>query len=257
MHMEQEDVQQLTKKERRELRRQERSNEQEKMRARRRATRAALWGGTAVGIALVITGIVFLVLRGSDNSEINSTTLSVSSGDWIKGNPEARVALIEYGDFQCPACASFYPVVKAISGEFKDNVAVVFRHFPLSQIHKNANLSSRAAEAAGLQGKFWEMHDKLFERQKVWADLSDEKAKELFISYVSEIGLDTERFKQDIESDAVRSAVEEDYNEGLKARVNGTPTFFLNGSRISNPSNYDEFKSLIESKLSDANIPTS
>lgn len=249
--MEQEiDIQQLTKKERRELRRQERATEIEKMKSRRRIKRSALWGGSIFGIVLVVAGLIFVVMKGSGVSQDNGVTTSgLSSGDWIKGNPNASVVLIEYGDFQCPACASFYPTVKTLVEEFKESVAFSYRHFPLSQIHKNAELAGRITEAAGLQGKFWEMHDTLFERQKEWSNERD--AKEIFLRYAVDLGLDMERFKTDLESDTVKSAVDEDYNEGIRARVNGTPTFFLNGSRISNPANYDEFRTIIQNKINE------
>ena len=169
---------------------------------------------------------------------------SVSEADWVKGNKDSKVSLIEYSDLQCPACGAYYPVTKKLLTEFGESIIFAYRHFPLRQIHFNSQISAQAAEAAGLQGKFWEMHDLLFERQEKWAEEKDPKA--LFKQYAQELGLDVEQFKGDLESEKVRNEVEGDFQSGLKSGVNATPTFFLNGKKIQNPRTFEEFKSIIE-----------
>jgi len=204
----------------------------------------AFWGISA----LVLGGMVFgMVKIASRNSPNNKQPLSLASAviesDWIKGNKESKVIITEYSDFQCPACASYYGLVKQLHKDFGDRIAFVYRHFPLRQIHANAEIAALSAEAAGKQGKFWEMHDMIFENQKKWE--GDKNAKEIFIGYAEELGLNAEQFKQDLDSKEVKEKVEADYQSGVKAGVNHTPTFFVNGGEIQNPRSYEEFKNII------------
>ncbi|MBI4114327.1 MAG: DsbA family protein [Candidatus Niyogibacteria bacterium] len=239
----------LTKKERRELRRQERRSDQERSKRSRGVKRLLIWGAVVVGLGILVYGIVVGVSnRPASSRDAPSSVIGIQKGEWIKGAETARVVVTEYGDFQCPACRSYFPVVKALSEEFAgENVVFAYRHFPLRSIHKNAQDAARASEAAGLQGKFWEMHDILYERQDDWA--KKRNPRDLFIAYAGEIGVDMSRFESDFESDAVNLAVEDDYSNGISAGVNATPSFFINGSYINNPSNYEEFKSIIEQSL--------
>lgn len=170
--------------------------------------------------------------------------------DWVKGNASATITLVEYSDFQCPACAYYYPFVKKLEEEFGSDIKIVYRQFPLTTIHANALIAAYASEAAGLQGKFWEMHDKLFENQSQWS--LDSEPFTVFLKYAIEIGLDTEQFKTDILSQAVADSVKSDVQSGLDVGLNGTPSFFLNGEKIKNLSNYEEFsqpvKEAVESR---------
>ena len=204
----------------------------------------AFWGISA----LVLGGMVFgMVKIASRNSPNNKQPLSLASAviesDWIKGNKESKVIITEYSDFQCPACASYYGLVKQLHKDFGDRIAFVYRHCPLRQIHANAEIAALSAEAAGKQGKFWEMHDMIFENQKNWE--GDKNAGEIFIKYAEEVGLNIEQFKQDLDSKEVKDKVEADYQSGVKAGVNHTPTFFVNGGEIQNPRSYEEFKNII------------
>lgn len=210
----------------------------------------AFWGISV----LVLGGMVFGMVKVASRNSVNSNTpLSLVSaliqGDWVRGNRDAKVIITEYSDFQCPACASYYEVVKMAHKEFGDSVAFVYRHFPLKQIHANAEISALSAEAAGKQGKFWEMHDIIFENQKKWE--KEKGAKEIFISYAKELGLNVEQFKQDLDSKEVKSKVDSDYKSGIEAKVNHTPTFFLNGKEIENPRSYEEFKKIINDASSE------
>lgn len=172
----------------------------------------------------------------------------VSENDHKLGSGE--VILVEYSDFECPACALYEPSLKQLLSDLPDKVTLVYRHFPLRNIHPNAQLAAQASEAAQLQGKFWEMHDILFATQKDWE--KDANAGEKFASYALQLGLDVEKFNADINSDIVKEKVNSDFEGGVRAGINSTPTFFLNGKKMTNPRNYPEFKSTIEN--ANANI---
>lgn len=145
--------------------------------------------------------------------------------DYVRGNPKARVTLLEYADFECPYCALAYPYVKRTVERFKDDLAEIFRPFPLTQIHPHALHAAQAAEAAGLQGKFWEMHDILFEHRQRLEDAD-------LLDYARRIGLDVERFERDFESSEVVDAIQRSLKEGAAQGVEGTPWFFLNDKPI-------------------------
>jgi protein-disulfide isomerase len=203
-----------------------------------------IWTAIIVGLAGATWGMAKLASSPSDQTAI--LTSAVSDSDWIKGNKDAKVVLVEYSDFQCPACAGYAPIVNEIVGEFGDKIAFVYRHFPLPY-HQQADLAARTAESAGKQNKFWEMTDLLFTNQTAWADKND--AREKFISYAQSLGLDLNRFESDLDSAELKKEVENDYLSGA-AIVNSTPTFFLNGKKIQNPRSYEEFRNLIIQTLS-------
>jgi len=207
-----------------------------------------LWGPLIVLLAVV--GVVMLGIGSIRNSPTGNSTLStpITAADWSQGKIGSKVVLVEYSDFQCPACGAYYPIVKKLVQEFGDRIQMVYRNFPLSTIHVNAERAARAAESAGLQGKFWEMHDMLFENQTRWATAGN--SLDLFTQYALSLGLDKSKFTGDFSSNAVRDAVNSDYESGLKSGVNGTPTFFINGKKIENPNSYDDFKILIQNAVS-------
>ena len=164
---------------------------------------------------------------------LSGSVPSVSAIDHVKGGTSAPVTLIEYSDFQCPACSAFEPVVENILTTYGDNVQLVYRHFPLYTIHANAEEAAFASEAAAQQGKFWEMHELLFDRQADWENLVDATA--MFVAYADLLELDTEQFTSDLTSDAVRDRVKIDVNSANAAGISATPTFYLNGSALSFP----------------------
>jgi protein-disulfide isomerase len=170
--------------------------------------------------------------------------VEIKQTDHIRGATGAKVTLVEFGDFQCPACAAYEPLVRQVLADNKDSLQVVFRHFPLTQIHQNALLAARASEAAGLQGKFWEMHDMLYDYQKSWSGLLN--AREIFVSYAATLGLDVAQFSADMDSSVVEEKILAEYREGTKLGVGGTPTFFINGKMIESPSSLEEFDALIK-----------
>jgi len=214
------------------------------LRERKAATRRViLWGSVAVLLAGSFYGLIQLASRMPEVDTASVLTDALSPSDWTKGNSEGKVTLIEYSDFQCPACGAYYPLLKKLNEDLKDKIHFGYRHFPLTQIHKNAEPSAYAAEAAGKQGKFWEMHDKLFENQSEWSELSD--ARPTFIGYAESLGLDKARFESDMASGEVKDKVAKDNLSALSAKVNATPTFFLNGRKLQNPRTYDDFVQII------------
>ena len=149
---------------------------------------------------------------------------AVNSNDHIQGDNSAPVELVEYGDYQCPHCGRAYPIIKRVQKKLGTDLKFVFRNFPLSEVHPDAFNAAVAAEAAALQGKFWEMHDVIFENQE---NLSPE---DLF-SYAERVGLDVSRFKSDIQKESLSGKVENDFESGVRSGVNGTPGLFINGHK--------------------------
>lgn len=214
-----------------------------------------IWGGFIGGLVLLI----FLLAQfGSGNKSlpapshgggiIEGVTLAtdVDEKEHIKGNNPA-ITLVEYSDFQCPACATTYPIVKRLAESYSEQIRFVYRHYPLRQIHPNAQLAAQASEAAGLQGKFWEMHDALFNTQASWSN--ERNPKDFFIELAESLSLDMEKFEQDLESSETKNAVNEDYSSGSRSGVPGTPTFYINGQRLQNPGSYAGFERIIEELL--------
>lgn len=193
-----------------------------------------------VAVLLVAGSVVYA------NYAANKANEGVEMAAHIKGNPEATVTLTEYSDFQCPACAQFYPVVSGIVEEYGDSVKLEYRHFPLITIHPFAVPAAKAAEAAGQQGKFWEMHDKLFENQTTWSSAVNPRA--YFDQYAEEIGLDVALFKQHYKASVIEDHVKSHYEEARELGLSGTPSFLLNGERMEFGT-FEEFILQIESAI--------
>lgn len=215
--------------------------------------RKFIFGAVVTSLILLGAAIFFLSPKSSQNPSPATTKqpLKLTSDDWVKGNKESKAVLVEYSDFQCPACGAYYPVVKQLGQEFSDQMVLVYRHFPLRAIHANADLAAGSAEAAGRQGKFWEMHDLLFENQTDWSNQS--ATKETFLKYAQTLNLDIEKFKSDLDSPQVKDKLDRDLQSGLKFGVNATPTFFLNNQKIQNPRSFEEFKSIIQQEITKGN----
>jgi protein-disulfide isomerase len=147
------------------------------------------------------------------------------------GPPNAPVRLEEFGDFECPPCGLFHPILKQMEQEFGDKLQVTFRQYPLVPTHPHALAAASAAEAAGMQGKFWEMHGMLFDNQKDWKGAFD--VRSVFEGYAAKIGLDVERFKRDVTSDRVEQRIFLDGKRAHSLGVNSTPTVFINGREVS------------------------
>jgi protein-disulfide isomerase len=149
----------------------------------------------------------------------------VSDADHIEGSADAAVTLVEYGDYECPYCGAAYPVIKQIQRKMGKQLRFVFRNFPLTNMHPFAEISAEAAEAAGTQGKFWQMHDALYENQEALS-------QEMIFALATKIGLDMKIFTKDMESRKFKDKVRKDFMGGVKSSVNGTPTLFINEERF-------------------------
>jgi protein-disulfide isomerase len=167
---------------------------------------------------------------------------AVNSNDHIQGKNTAPLELVEYGDYQCPHCGHAYPIIKKLQQSLGANLKFVFRNFPLSEIHPDAFNAAVAAEAAGLQQKFWEMHDIIFENQQ-------ELGLESLFLYAKTIGLNIERFKNDIQKNTLTSKVEQDFESGVRSGVNGTPSFFINGKKYNGDWEEDVFNEYLKRQL--------
>lgn len=205
--------------------------------------------GVAV-VGLIIFGIWQLTRLPIPESEKNKPVNAITQTDWVMGDPAAVIQVIEYSDFQCPACRFYSEVNSLLLSRFPGRVGIAFRHFPLQEIHKQANLAAQAAEVAGKQGKFWEMSSLLFENQLAWSESN--QALALFAGYATQLGLDKNRFIKDIDSKEVRALVEADYLSGLVARVNSTPSFFVNGQKMNNLNGPEDLVARIELMLNEA-----
>lgn len=196
---------------------------------------------------IIFSAICLVVLGGliyqSNKDKVNVDTVTTgvtqaantSNGniaDHVYGNPKSKVVMIEYGDFQCPGCGSAYPVITPLTVKYKDQIAFIFRNFPLTQLHPNAMVAAAAAEAAGLQGKYWEMHNKLYENQSAWNTLSTDTRVDFFVEYARSLGLNATTFKNDLSSPAVSQKIAYDQALGRKDGVTGTPTFFVDGKQV-------------------------
>ncbi len=199
---------------------------------------------------IVVFGGAFYLAKHKDNSSGNNTS-NVQPTNHIEGDGAKNVTLIEYGDYQCPACGAYYPLLKQVFDKYKADIHFQFRNFPLVQIHKNAFLGARAAEAADKQGKFWEMHDILYEQQQTWGDSNDPTPS--FIGYAGQLGLNVDTFKADMASANVNDLINADIQEGQKLGANSTPTFVLNGKKIDNPRSLDDFNKLIDNAIAGKN----
>lgn len=179
----------------------------------------------AIIIAAFI-GIFVFTGSGDDNGAVGVTS------NHTKGNNTKNVELLAYEDFQCPACGAFEPIVNEVFSKYENDILYKFRHFPIDTIHPNARAASRAAEAAGKQNKFFDMYDILFANQQAWSE--SEEAKTIFISYAEQLQLDIPKFEEDYTSEAVNSTINADKQEGNDRGVTGTPTFYLNGTKLDN-----------------------
>ncbi len=198
----------------------------------------------------VIVGFVVLVLIvGSivySNSVDDKNNIGVDiSKTYIKGNPNASVSLVEYSDFQCPACAAFQPVLADVMNQFGSDINFEYKHFPLP-MHPLALPAARAVEAAGQQDKFYEFHDMLFEKQKTWTNSPNPNA--LFVQYAEELGLDVKKFRQHMDASLLSDKIKADKKAGDNLGITGTPTFYLNGEKMIINS-YEEFYQQIASKI--------
>lgn len=207
--------------------------------------------GIVVVSVAILGGILFL---GGGEAPDTSENILVRDNSQVKGSSDAKVTLVEFSDFQCPACRAASPIVKQVEEDYKKDLRFVYRHFPLSS-HKNARLAAESAEAAGEQNKFWEYHDVLFERQSAWSE--SKKPRDLFEDYAKELKLDLDKFKQALDESKFKDKVASDVVDGNAAGVNATPTFFLNGERITGVPNLEDLRQRVDTILAESSSETS
>jgi protein-disulfide isomerase len=199
---------------------------------------------------LIIVGVfVGYVFTTKKSSQSTSPTLVGVLTEHKKGAGNKKVSLVEYGDFQCPVCAQYYPILKQIKEKYGDDITFQYRHFPLDSIHPNARAAHRASEAASNQGKFFEMHDLLYETQSSWSTSNNSKA--IYEGYANQLGLDLAMFQADYSKEDTNSIINADAEEGKKLGVTGTPGFMING-RLLNDNERRSFDDLV--KTIDAEI---
>ncbi|MDB5183592.1 MAG: hypothetical protein JWO07_273 [Candidatus Saccharibacteria bacterium] len=199
------------------------------------------WIIFAVICAVVLGGLIVLSQKDKVNvASVDQSQLQVAApangniADHVTDLAKSKVTLIEYGDFQCPYCGQAYPAVKKITTDYASKITFVFRNYPLSTLHPNAKAAAAAAEAAGLQGKYWEMHDQLYLSQNEWSTLSTDDRTNKFTDYAKALGIkDLSKFKTDMAADNVNKKIDFDLALGNKFGVTGTPTFELNGTKVS------------------------
>ena len=209
--------------------------------------RIVFWAVFISILVLIIWGMVVALNKPTAGSVSGLLAPSpVTASDNVRGPADAPVTLIEYSDFQCPACKAYYPIIEKLVAS-STNLRLVYRHFPLYPMpHPNALIAAQAAQTAGLQGKFWDMYRVLFEKQSEWENLSKTDVRARFETYATTIGLDISKYRADLDSTQVTDKISADKKDGMAIGINGTPTFFVNGKAISNPQSYDAFKAIID-----------
>jgi protein-disulfide isomerase len=209
--------------------------------------RIVFWSSFGVILGLIIW--VLSVVKEKENSQggIAGKVPPISSVDHVRGPDDAKVTIIEYSDFQCPACQTYFWFLDRLHKEASTTVRFAYRQYPLPQ-HANAMPSAMATEAAGVQGKFWEMYDLVFANHADWEEQTD--SLPVFIGYAEKLGLNKAKFMADMSNQDLKDKILEDLKGGQIAGVNATPTFFINGKRIDNPRTYADFKKLIDEAAS-------
>jgi protein-disulfide isomerase len=225
---------------------------------------------TWIIFVVIVVGLLTVLAVSSRNarpqidvSSIDANSLQPASAangniaEHVFGKADSKVVFVEYGDFQCPACGSAFPGIKKITEEYKDTIAFVFRNFPLpATTHPNAKAAAATVEAAGLQGKYWEMFNQVYANQTEWSTLTGTARTDMFVSYAKTLGLDETKFKAGLADSSVTQKISFDQAIGEKIGVNSTPTFFLNGVKVSGDvvqdvqsGNGDKLRTLLDADL--------
>lgn len=204
------------------------------------------WIIFSVAVVAMLGGLIFASRQDSaDVSGIDHTKIraddsnNIAIGDRVYGKKDSKVVLMEYGDFQCPGCGTLHGSLKPILEEYKDQIAFVFRNFPLTSMHPNARAAASSAEAAGQQGKYWEMHNKIYDNQHAWEMLNGTARDKKFTEYAKELKLDINAFEDAVKSKKIANKINFDQALGKANKVSATPTLFLNGKMM----NSEEFDS--------------
>ena len=203
-----------------------------------------IFGGITLATIIVFFGI--FLLSGQSSSKAPEAVDLVGDGSTMLGKKDASVALVEFGDYQCPACRASEPIVKQVIHDYKDRIKFVFRHYPLP-FHRNAEPAAEAAEAAGEQGKFWEYHGLLYENQEDWSKQSN--PRKIFEDYAKELNLNLDQFRQALDEHKFLDKIRSDKKAGDVAGISGTPTFFINQEKLTGGFGFDQFKQKLDQAL--------
>lgn len=208
-------------------------------------------------LAVCVLGFIgiFVVTSKKDTNSSNSSSKPGDSSQLSNntiGKNSKNVTLVEYGDFQCPACGAYHPLVKEVVKKYENDIKFQFRNFPLQEIHQNARAASRAAESAGKQNKYWEMHDLLYEQQKTWEQSTS--VSTIFEGYAKQLGLNLDTYKKDFASSEVNAIINADFAEGKRLGVDSTPSFFLQGKKLEKaPQDIEGFSKIIDEAIKSSN----
>ncbi len=214
-------------------------------------TETKILGSIVIATVVLLVGGIFLLSRSATGpADITGATVSqidYSKGEKI-GSDSAKVKVVEFSDLQCPACLAAEPIVKQIRANYPPTqVQLIYRHFPLPQ-HSHGREAASFAEAAGEQGKFWEMHDKLFDTQGEWSGLDGKGATSFFLDLAKQLNLDENKINQAITSNDLKARIDGDVAEGNRLGVNSTPTFFVNGRKV-NMQSFNDLTAAVETEL--------
>ena len=202
--------------------------------------------GISIATLLIIVVGAIVFTKGTPTGQVADQKHLIKPTSYSQGSKTAKVQLVEFGDYQCPACGAAYPTVKQLQSDFGQNLQLIFRNFPLRSVHPNAEISALAAEAAGAQGKYFDMHDLLYQQQREWANEKDPLP--FFQKYAKTLHLNVDKFTSDIKNQTYLSRIQDDTNDGVALSINSTPTFFINGIRDTDPT-YDYLKNEIKTTL--------
>jgi protein-disulfide isomerase len=191
----------------------------------------------------------------SESPATSQTATLTPGGGHFRGPESARLTLVEFGDYQCPSCGAYHPVVQELLRRFPKDLRLEFHHYPLISIHPNAMAASLAVEAAGEQGKYWEMHDLVFDHQEEWSRSPNPEPN--FLALANQIGLDPNKFMQSMRSPATQDRVLQDVVRARDAHVEAVPTFFIDGQMVDRPASLNEFMNVITTRLQGATGGTS
>lgn len=207
--------------------------------------RIIIWFSAALVVVIAAIGAYQIATgpRAELPRKDGTMNLPLDQTDWTKGSKTPKITFVEYSDFQCPACGAYHPLLEEMFATYKDRISFTYRHFPLPQ-HKNALPAAYAAEAAGNQGKFWEMAELLFKNQADWSE--SVTGQIIFEGYAQKLGLDIAKYKTDVDSATTKARVERSRKSGELSNIDHTPTFFINGKMATNPKSKEELKALIE-----------
>ena len=200
-------------------------------------------------LVVVVGGMIALFTMGGGSSTTTANTPADQSKlvrDDSHKQGSGQVTLVEFGDYQCPSCGAAHPIIQRLQSEYNGKLTFVFRNFPLTSIHKNAMIGAMAAESAGAQNKYFEMHDKLYSEQAKWSELPD--PTDTLIGYATELGLDVEKFRNDLKTNAHKGRIDTDMADGNSLQIQGTPTIYVNGVQQSG-FDYDTLKKAVDNAL--------